>query len=53
VSVRNSLIFYDGTYREICGYAEVPDPEYPGELKVTSFFGGLTISRPTLPDRAE
>ena len=35
VSVKNVCVNYDGSYREICGYAEVPDPNFPGELKVS------------------
>ena len=35
VSVRNVAIGSDGkTFTQICGYADVPDPEKPGELKV-------------------
>jgi hypothetical protein len=34
VSVKNVCVNYDGSYREICGYADVPDPSFPGELQV-------------------
>lgn len=34
MSVKNTCVNYDGSYREICGYAETPDPEFPGELEV-------------------
>lgn len=34
VSVRNSGIYPDGNYGEICGYADIPNPEFPGELEV-------------------
>ncbi len=32
--MKNTCVNYDGSYREICGYAETPDPEFPGELEV-------------------
>ena len=35
VSVKNSALTADGLYREICGYAEVPNPELPGELQAS------------------
>ena len=34
VSVRNVAVNPAGSFDEICGYAEVPDPSFPGELKV-------------------
>ena len=35
VSVRNVAVKPDGeTFQEICGYADVPDPNYPAELQV-------------------
>ena len=34
LSVRNVAINPSGSFDEICGYAEVPNPAYPGELKV-------------------
>ena len=34
VSVRNVDVSPSGKYEQICGYAEIPDPSHPGELKV-------------------
>ena len=34
VSVRNVGLRPDGSFTEICGYAEQPDPSHPGELLV-------------------
>ena len=34
VSVRNVDVSPSGAYEQICGYAEIPDPSHPGELKV-------------------
>merc|ERR1712212_760753 len=34
ISVRNVAISPAGSFDEICGYAEVPNPAYPGELLV-------------------
>jgi hypothetical protein len=34
VSAKDVCVNYDASYREICGYAEVPEPSHPGELKV-------------------
>jgi len=34
ISVRNVAINPAGSFDEICGYAEVPNPAYPGELLV-------------------
>ncbi|XP_059079065.1 apolipoprotein D-like [Tigriopus californicus] len=34
ISVLNILIYPDGNFGEICGYAYSPDPEHPGDLVV-------------------
>ena len=34
VSVRNVDVNTKGTYEQICGYAEAPDPNEPGSLLV-------------------
>merc|ERR1712142_647697 len=34
VSVRNVAVTPAGAFDEICGYADVPNPSYPGELLV-------------------
>jgi hypothetical protein len=44
VSVRNSLIYPEGAYGEICGYADIPNPEFPGELEVPSMTLSLSSS---------
>ena len=38
VSVRNVDVSPTGTYEQICGYADIPDPSHPGELKVGLHF---------------
>ena len=38
VSVRNVDVSPSGKYEQICGYAEIPDPSHPGELKVCLHF---------------
>merc|ERR1711936_912034 len=34
VSVRNVDVSPSGSYEQICGYAEIPDPSHPGDLLV-------------------
>ena len=34
MSVRNVDVSPSGKYEQICGYADIPDPSHPGELKV-------------------
>ena len=34
MSVKNVCVNTDGSYEDICGYADIPDPAHPGELKV-------------------
>jgi len=34
VSVKNVCVNPDGTFRDICGYVDIPDPAVPGELQV-------------------
>jgi hypothetical protein len=38
ISVKNSEVNYDGTFRDICGYADIPNPAIPGELQVQKIF---------------
>lgn len=32
--MRNTCLYPGGEFGEICGYADVPNPEFPGELEV-------------------
>ena len=34
MSVKNVCVNTDGSFEDICGYADIPDPAHPGELKV-------------------
>ena len=34
VSVRNVCVTPEGNFKDICGYADIPDPAHPGELQV-------------------
>ena len=38
VSVRNVDVSTSGSYEQICGYAEIPDPSHPGDLLVCLHF---------------
>jgi len=34
IRVRDVCVNNDGSFFDICGYADVPDPAYPGEFQV-------------------
>lgn len=34
ISVRNEVIEPDGTFKQVCGYADIPNDDHPAQLKV-------------------